>query len=141
MNMCLSPDNSHISLGDLGAGKTTFSRGFIRNKCEDPQLLVTSPSYLLDNCYDFTNTEKIHHMDLYRLPPNCNLSFLSIPEIFSSSICLIEWPERLGYHMPQEYINCELNIKDDESRIARFQLIGEKWISRSTAIRQSIESL
>ncbi len=129
----------YFYIGDLGAGKTTFGRGFIRKKCEDPQLLVTSPSYLLDNCYEFGNSEKIHHMDLYRLPQNCNLSFLSIPEIFSNTICLIEWPERLGNYMPKEYIDCELNIREDECRIARFQLIGDKWKSRTNVIRQSIE--
>ena len=37
----------------LGAGKTCFARGLIRAKVGDPSLLVTSPSYLLDNTYEY----------------------------------------------------------------------------------------
>ena len=61
-------------LRDLGVGKTSLSRGIIRRKMGDMQMRVTSPSYLLDNVYDYFDTEedetrkKIHHMDLYRLP-------------------------------------------------------------------------
>lgn len=62
--------------GDLGAGKTCFSRGVIRRKLNDPNLRVTSPSYLLDNSYDYFDDNDgegderrcIHHMDLFRLP-------------------------------------------------------------------------
>ena len=38
--------------GDVGAGKTCFARGFIRERTADPILRVTSPSYLLDNSYE-----------------------------------------------------------------------------------------
>ena len=73
-------------LGDLGAGKTCFSRGFIRLLSRDAELTVTSPTYLLDNTYSIehpdsildsseqgdavnqSNVCELHHMDLYRLP-------------------------------------------------------------------------
>lgn len=63
--------------GDLGAGKTCFSRGFIRGRCGLPNERVTSPTYLLSNTYPVVDdtadaattgvTTLIHHMDLYRL--------------------------------------------------------------------------
>ena len=68
--------------GDLGAGKTTFSRGIIRRLCGDESLRVTSPSYLLDNAYECSPGSFIHHMDLYRLPTGCDLTMLGIPAIF-----------------------------------------------------------
>ena len=93
--------------GDLGAGKTCFSRGFIRAKtgCGDER--VTSPTYLLSNMYsiasnnDTSNTEgedmKIYHMDLYRLSGTNEdeLQPLNLPQVFSNDISLIEWPSRL----------------------------------------------
>ena len=62
--------------GDLGAGKTTFARGIIRCKFGDNNMVVTSPSYLLDNVYQYDEDKYIHHMDLYRLPTGCDLSIL-----------------------------------------------------------------
>ena len=58
----------------------------------------------------------IHHLDLYRLPNAVNLNILNIPEIYSTSICLIEWPERMGLeYYPKSYLNIEINIKENNS--------------------------
>jgi tRNA threonylcarbamoyl adenosine modification protein YjeE len=72
--------------GNLGAGKTTFARGFIRSKYNDNKMIITSPSYLLDNTYEYEDLsihigkiKSIHHMDLYRLPTGCDLSMFDIP--------------------------------------------------------------
>ncbi len=43
---------SSLVCSDLGAGKTSFARGYIRALTEDPNLVVNSPSYLLDNTYE-----------------------------------------------------------------------------------------
>jgi hypothetical protein len=50
---------SFLMCRNLAAGKTCFSRGFIRDKLKDPNLYVTSPSYLLDNVYTIDNTSAI----------------------------------------------------------------------------------
>jgi tRNA threonylcarbamoyladenosine biosynthesis protein TsaE len=75
-------------------------------------------------------------MDLYRLPANVDLSFLGFPQVFDSSICLIEWPERLGKFYPKEYIDMKLKINPDESRNAEIEFIGEKWRSRETQFEE-----
>ncbi|CAM9109504.1 unnamed protein product [Choristocarpus tenellus] len=88
--------------GDLGTGKTCFARGFIRARVGEPSLPVTSPSYLLDNTYKTEGGDLIiHHMDLYRLSGASDLHILDIPEVLQSSICLIEWPCRLGSLLPE----------------------------------------
>ena len=106
--------------GDLGAGKTTLARGFIRAKLEDEEMLITSPSYLLDNVYDYGPNQRIHHMDLYRLPPGCDMSMLGMPDIFTSCLCLVEWPQRMGdrnsNNYPKDFLDVNLNILGDESR-------------------------
>lgn len=55
-----SPSGSTIFLqGDLGAGKTTLSRGFVRVATGDPELRVTSPTYLLSNSYPVVSNPDI----------------------------------------------------------------------------------
>ena len=125
----LDPGDVVLLKGDLGAGKTTLSRGLIRTKYQDEDMVVTSPSYLLDNVYDYAEGKKIHHMDLYRLPNGCDMSVLGMPGIFEDSLCLIEWPERMsGDFFPKEYLTVDLSIKEDESRVINFDTCGSsKW--------------
>ena len=118
--------------GDLGAGKTTFSRGLIRAKFDDEDMRVTSPSYLLDNTYEYDEGMYIHHMDLYRLPTGCDLSMLGIPDIYGTSLCLIEWPQRMDAKaLPTDYLDMNFHInKDDESRCITLTPYGERWIQK-----------
>jgi len=127
--------------GDLGAGKSTFSRGLIRTAFDDPSMLVTSPSYLLDNKYELSEDVVIHHMDLYRLPEKCDFSFLNIPKVFDESICLIEWPQRLGAdNYPKQYIDLNISINMAETRKATIEFVGEKWIQRNDLINSLLTS-
>ena len=68
-------------------------------------------------------------MDLYRLPRETSLEFLNIPEIFDSSLCLIEWPDRLG-QLPNQYIDIDITIERNQERILNIKCIGDKWASR-----------
>ena len=89
--------------GDLGAGKTVFSRGFVRAAAGDARLRVTSPTYLLDNAYDdrdgLPEGLVVRHMDLYRLAAveaSAPVYMLDLPDALANACCLIEWPDRLG---------------------------------------------
>lgn len=116
--------------GDLGAGKTTFTRGLIRAKFEDDEMRVTSPSYLLDNTYEYDEGKFIHHMDLYRLPTGCDLTILGIPGIYETSLCIIEWPQRMGNKLPTEYLDIEINIDNNETRNVKVVAIGSSWVEK-----------
>lgn len=114
--------------GDLGAGKTTFARGFIAKLCPDEES-VPSPTFTLVQTYP-SEIGDIWHFDLYRLKLAEEAYELSIEEAFASGISLIEWPERLGSLLPRKRLDVTLAPgKTPESR--RLVLAGNKaWAER-----------
>jgi tRNA A37 threonylcarbamoyladenosine biosynthesis protein TsaE len=110
--------------GDVGTGKTCLARGFIQSLTKRPNLMVTSPTFLLDLSYECVLPTEVgaaaansvpatvHHMDLYRVSVQPGhdtvassgaaaaaaasaLGRLGIPDVFVNNVCLIEWPQLL----------------------------------------------
>jgi tRNA threonylcarbamoyladenosine biosynthesis protein TsaE len=97
--------------GELGAGKTTFARGFIQAKCQEPED-VPSPTFTLVQIYE-TGGDMIHHFDLYRLNDPKEAYELDIEEAFATGVSLIEWPENLGTLIPTERLDVRLNFSQN----------------------------
>ena len=100
--------------GDLGAGKTVFSRGFLRSASGDSRMRVTSPTYLLDNAYDsrdgLPGDLVVHHMDLYRLAGDVGDAYvLDLDRTLAECCCLVEWPDRLENY-PAAALGVEIRL-------------------------------
>ena len=121
--------------GELGAGKTTFARAFIRAR-GDPDEEVPSPTFTLVQLYDLHPA--IWHFDLYRLRSPEEAWELGIEEAFSDGISLIEWPERLGTLLPKRRL--EIFFSFGRAPDARRAILdpGEGWRPRLTAITPDV---
>ncbi|MEL0106750.1 MAG: tRNA (adenosine(37)-N6)-threonylcarbamoyltransferase complex ATPase subunit type 1 TsaE [Rhodospirillaceae bacterium] len=97
--------------GELGAGKTTFARGFIGAKRNQPED-VPSPTFTLVQLYE-TDRETIYHFDLYRLNAPEEAYELDIEDAFASGISLIEWPEKLGALLPRDSLGVRLEFSEN----------------------------
>ncbi len=93
----IPPDTVLALHGDLGAGKTTFVRGLARTwGVAGP---VVSPTFNYFLLYD--GARQLAHLDAYRLVRPGDFESLLIDELLKSPWCLaIEWPEKLGRHLP-----------------------------------------
>ncbi len=97
--------------GNLGAGKTVFSRGFARGlNIIEP---VSSPTYTIIQEYPLENNNWFFHLDLYRIDtPHAALAF-GVDEYLESeeAYTIIEWPERIDSLLPAHTIH--INIEHD----------------------------
>jgi len=117
--------NATICLnGDLGSGKTTFSRYLIRsllsNNINDD---IPSPTFTLLQIYE-DKKRSIYHYDFYRLNKIDELIELNYSESVENNICIIEWANKFKKALPPNRIEINFEIKSKNKRLITFDLLG-----------------
>ncbi|MFV0502867.1 MAG: tRNA (adenosine(37)-N6)-threonylcarbamoyltransferase complex ATPase subunit type 1 TsaE [Lachnospirales bacterium] len=100
--------------GDLGVGKTIFSKGFAHGlKIEDE---ITSPTYTIVNIYE--GIKKLYHFDVYRINDIEEMENIGYEEIFfGNGVCLIEWAEKILDILPENifWVKIEKDLSKGEN--------------------------
>jgi tRNA threonylcarbamoyladenosine biosynthesis protein TsaE len=97
--------------GPLGAGKTTFTRGFLRGLGYEYK--VKSPTYTLVEPYE-VDGRFIFHFDFYRLNDPIDLVQIGFEDyLIPGAICLIEWPEKAETYLPLPDLTCNIAFNEN----------------------------
>jgi len=109
--------------GELGAGKTTFVKGFakalgIKAKIKSPTFVLMKKYPIPAPCSMIHVSRFLYHLDCYRVRDHKDLETLDLKSIFSSpdSIVLIEWPERVSKILPKNIIRVHIDHINEHKR-------------------------
>ena len=125
LGQALQPGDVVCLQGDLGAGKTTFVQGVAQGW--DSQDSVSSPTFIIVNEYGRADSEKLFHMDAYRLDSALEAEQLDLDSMLADGALLLEWPERIEGLIPAEHLWINLDHKDAAEREMKFKAVGERY--------------
>lgn len=107
---------SFIALfGDLGGGKTCFTRGVVAAVAPESLHLVSSPTFAIMN--EYQGPLPVYHFDFYRLTSGHEITELGFEEYFQGDgICIAEWSERVEDLLPKDHIKLTFEHADGDCR-------------------------
>lgn len=109
--------------GDLGSGKTVFAKGFAQAMGITE---VTSPTFNIIK--EYFGELPLYHMDMYRVEDN--IENLGLEEYYEKNgVTIIEWAEMIQDHLPEERLEINFKIIDEETRVLVINAYGDKYIA------------
>ena len=108
-------------IGDVGAGKTTFTKALVEKLGSNDE--VTSPSFAINNRYQLNDGREVSHYDFYRLGEAGVISQELLEDLVSPQTCVIvEWAETVSQVLPAERLQMTITTLADGGR--RLELVG-----------------
>ena len=109
--------------GDLGSGKTVFTKGFAGALGIDEN--ITSPTFNIIKEY-YSGEMPLFHMDVYRL--DGKLDGVGIEDYFTKNgVVIIEWADTIRDYLPEERLDIRFKVTGEDSRVLVFRPHGEKY--------------
>lgn len=119
----LGPGDVIALFGDLGAGKTTLTKGIAVGMGLAAD--IHSPTFTL--IHEHPGAVPLYHVDLYRLSREEEIETLGLEEyIYSDGVTIIEWADRMKSLLPPERLDITLLMKGDTERELIFETGSER---------------
>lgn len=116
------PGQIYCLSGDLGVGKTVFTRGFARGLGIDEH--ITSPTFTIINEYE--GKLPLYHFDVYRVADPEEMDYIGCDEyFFGNGVCLIEWAELIEDIIPENAVWIKIEKDLEKGTDYRKITIGE----------------
>lgn len=110
--------------GDLGGGKTCFTRGVVATVAPGSADLVASPTFAIMN--EYPGPVPVYHFDFYRLGGAGEITELGFDDYFSGDgVCIAEWSERLGDNLPPDHLMVTFTHCGDNCRSISLEARGD----------------
>lgn len=132
MNDCV------VLSGDLGAGKTQFAKGFAAGLGVDDD--ITSPTFNI--LFEYVGDElPLLHFDLYRLDEEDELDDIDFFGLLESGgVCLVEWGDKFASAMPDERVDVQITVDDDETRTVAITGHGIRGAAAEAALAKTLDA-
>lgn len=124
-------------VGDLGAGKTTFTQGLARGLGVPDDVYVNSPTFTIIN--EYPTTPMLYHLDFYRLIDMDELFEIGFEDLTTAGgICVIEWFDHLPKAAPETYLRLDID-EEGKGRVFTFTAFGNDWAERLPMIENALK--
>lgn len=133
----LVPNDVLVLGGDLGAGKTTFTKALgVALDIDEP---ITSPTFTLHQQYEGGRL-LVHHLDVYRIDQIDEVIDLALPELYENGgVVVIEWGDTITPALPSSYVLVSFEFGEgDDDRSLWIRPVGPAWTGRVTALRNNL---
>ena len=119
---CLKKGDCVALIGDLGAGKTVFTKGVAKGLGVKNARYVNSPTFVIIKEYE--GKFPLYHFDLYRLDSHSGFDDMNYEEYFyGDGVTVIEWADKIKELLPDSYWEVSLRVIDEKRRDIRIKRI------------------
>ncbi|TRZ49274.1 MAG: tRNA (adenosine(37)-N6)-threonylcarbamoyltransferase complex ATPase subunit type 1 TsaE [Dehalococcoidia bacterium] len=122
----LKPGDNIILNGNLGSGKTLFTKGIAKGIGIERPEYVNSPSFVIVK--EYKGRINLYHFDLYRLEDLKDIEYIGVKEYLNGDgIVVIEWAERMKGLLPAQYMDIHIDITGERERRFFFKAHGKRY--------------